>query len=134
MKLRRSCIDCNRRKAGSFVIDVTVAMTLLVLVAIPFALGYINSEKQMRQAYYRAVALEVVDAEAEILAAGLLRQYPEGESNYPVLRGAATHLPPGTFRLGRTGNTGTLEWRSQKPMPGGTVRRSFRMTHGGLKP
>lgn len=134
MKLRQSCIDRGRPQAGSFVIDATVAMTLLVLVVIPFALGYINSEKQMRQAYHRAVALEVVDAEAEILAAGLLRQFPEGESNYPVQRGAAMHLPPGSFRLERTGTRGTLEWRAQKSMPGGSVRKTFRIIQGDTKP
>ena len=134
MKAYRSTTPFVGRQNGSLAIDLLVAMVLLLVAVVPFGLGYLNSEKQMRQAYFRAVALELVDGEAEVLAAGLLHQFPEGLHDYSIQFGAVTNLPPGRFRLQRTGDNGVLEWLPLAPMPGGRVHRSFQAMKGVALP
>jgi hypothetical protein len=63
-----------------------------------------------------------VDGEMEILAAGQWRAVPEGTNTYAVHAAAATNLPPGQFRLIRTGNHLQLEWKANPPRIGNVVR------------
>ena len=58
------------------------------------------SERRLARAYYqRAVAMEIVDGEMEVLLAGEWRDFPPGTQDYRVHCGAATNLPPGRFIL-----------------------------------
>lgn len=114
--------------------ELVVATSVLTLAVIPFGFSFLSEQRLMRHAHHRAVALELVDGEAEILAAGALVQFPEGESNYPLTVGAATNLPPGSIVLRRRGSSGELEWRTEKPLPGGKVHRAFRLrSEGGVR-
>ena len=64
----------------------------------------------MRAHYHRAVALELVDGEMEVLAAGEGERYPDGIHDYRVNADSVTNLPPGRFQLTRAGRHLRLEW------------------------
>ena len=117
----------RRRHAGSLSMELVVATSVLTIAVIPFAYSFLSEQRLIRHAYHHAVAMELVDGEAEILAAGALNQFAEGETVYPLATGAATNLPAGRFVLRRQGASGLLEWRADKPAPGGNVRREFRL-------
>ena len=122
------------KQRGSVIAELVVAISLLTVTVIPFAYSFLNSERLMRQAQYRAVAMEVVDGEVEVLALGGLSRKPEGESLMVFHRGAATSLPKGQFVLVRRGNQGALEWKPERPLLGGAVRREFQLLGiGGAK-
>jgi hypothetical protein len=118
----------RRRRAGSLSMELVVAIGVLSVAVIPFGYSFVHEQRLIRHAYHRAAALERVDGEAEILAAGAIRQFPEGESVYPV---AATNLPPGRFLLRRNGMHGSLEWQPEKVVHGGPVRREFHLLVAG---
>ena len=82
----------RRRTAGSLSLDLGVALGLLTMMVIPFAYSYLEQQNQLRQAHHRAVATELVDGEAEVLAAGALNAFPDGEAEYPVTGAAAGRL------------------------------------------
>jgi hypothetical protein len=93
-------------------IELVVAIAILAIVFLPMAYGAGSTAKRFRANYDRAVAMEIVDGEMEILAAGEWRAFPEGSQPYAVHAKAAASLPPGRFQLTRAGNHLRLEWSS----------------------
>jgi hypothetical protein len=121
----------SRRCAGSLSMELVVAIGVLSVAVIPFGYSFVHEQRLIRHAYQRAAALERVDGEAEILAAGAIQRFPEGESVYPV---TATNLPPGRFLLRRNGMHGSLEWQPENIVHGGPVRREFHLlVRGGAQ-
>ena len=107
--------------------ELVVAMALLAGTLLPLAYS-IASERRVARAYYqRAVAMEIVDGEMEVLAAGGWRAFTPGMREYSVHAGAATNLPPGRFWL--TVETGKLrlEWKPAIKDHGGSVVREVRV-------
>ena len=96
--------------------EMTVAVGLLAVVLIPLTVGFFKEGKQMRNLYQEAVAMEIVDGEMEILAAGDADGIPSGSQSYDINASAATNLPPGKFTLTREGKILRLEWRANEPM------------------
>lgn len=129
--MKPKCPSSGQRNAGSLSMELVVAISVLTIAVIPFAYSFLGEQRLLRHAYHHAAAMELVDGEAEILAAGGLNRFAEGETAYPLTAGAATNLPPGRFRLHRQGSAGVLEWRPEKPVPGGNVRREFRLLSAG---
>jgi hypothetical protein len=111
------------RQSGALIFEVVMAMTLLTVAMLP--LGYaMNSDARLfRITYQKAVAMEIVDGEIEILAAGGWHDAPEGTHPYAVRANAAANLPPGQFLLTRTGNHFRLEWSSEKKSGVGKIVR-----------
>jgi hypothetical protein len=98
-------------------------MAMLVLAIFPLAYT-VNSEARLfRATYQRALAMEIVDGEMEILAAGEWRAFPEGTLAYPVQTRAAANLPDGQFQLTRTGQHLRLQWSPAEKSGVGTVVR-----------
>jgi hypothetical protein len=102
--------------------ELIVGMAILVIAVLPIGYSLLNDARALRSTYQRAVAMEIVDGEIEILAAGQWRSFPEGTNTYPVHALAATNLPPGQFRLTRTGNHLRLDWRADPPRKGNVMR------------
>lgn len=125
----RLSAHCGRkfRRAGALATELVVAVGVLTSAVIPFAFGYLHEQRLIRHAYHHAIAMELVDGEAERLAAGALGGFPEGQSVYTVTGPAADSLPPGRFLLARRGNSGALEWQPERAVHGGQVRREFRL-------
>jgi hypothetical protein len=103
--------------------DLTVAMAILVIAILPLGYSLMADARHLRVNYQRAVAMEIVDGEMEILAAGAWRSVPEGATSYPIHAAAAANLPPGRFQLTRTGNHLQLEWKPDEHQGVGTIVR-----------
>ena len=104
---------------------MTVAVGLLAVVLIPLTVGFFKEAKQMRNLYRESVAMEIVDGEMEILAAGGVGRISEGSQPYAINAAAATNLPPGKFSLTREGKTLRLEWRANEPLEHLRVNREI---------
>jgi hypothetical protein len=95
---------------ASLLVELLVAMALLTGVLLPLAYSFASERRYARAAYQRAIAMEIVDGEIEVLAAGEWRAYPNGTHEYKVNGGAATNLPPGRFLLTISNRSARLEW------------------------
>ena len=105
-------------RRGFFEIDLAVALAILTLAIVPLAYSFASERRALHVEYCRAAAIEIVDGEMEILAAGAANNLPEGVQDYPVHAAAAAQLPAGHFQLTKTGKHLRLEWT-----PG--VRRGY---------
>ena len=108
---------------GAIMTEAMVAMAILLLAVFPLAFSFQHERVLLKAAYYRAVAMEVVDGEMEILAAGAWRTLPEGLQTYPVRAESAVNLPPGKFQFTRTGRHLRLEWAALEKRGIGVVAR-----------
>jgi len=102
-------------------------MAILGLVLLPMAYAFQQEMKLCRGYYYDAVALELVDGEMEILAAGQWRAFPAGAQPYAVSAQAATNLPPGRFLLTIGQQTLRLEWQPAQKGHGRPLVREARI-------
>ena len=114
----------NRRR-GFLEVDLVVATAILAVAILPVGFAFTHERRVLRAEYYRSVAVELVDGEAEILAAGAGRDFPDGTQEYPLHTPAAASLPPGTFQLTKTGGHARLEWTPAKKLGVGVVIREF---------
>ena len=79
----------SRSTRAFLILDLVVGMAMLVLAVFPLAYT-VNSEARLfRATYQRALAMEIVDGEMEVLAAGEWRAYSEGTQTYSVQARAA---------------------------------------------
>jgi hypothetical protein len=111
------------RRRGALTIELLVAMALLTGSLLPLAYGVASEKRLARACYQRGVAMEIVDGEIEVLAAGQWRAYPAGVSEYRVSALAATNLPPGRFQLTIQADKVRLEWKPSVKDHGGPVVR-----------
>ena len=119
------------RQRGDLLVEVAVGIAILIGVLLPLSLSMVKDQKLCRAYYYRAVAMEIVDGEMEILAAGEWRSFKSGSQTYPVQAGAAKNLPPGRFVLTREGRLIRLEWMPEKKRGIGPVWRECRIATDG---
>ena len=108
---------------GALMTEAVVAMAMLTLAVFPLAFSFYHERVLLKAAYYRAAAMEIVDGEMEILAAGEWRSFPSGTQPYTVHAAAATNLPPGEFQLTIVTNRVRLEWQPHEKHSGGPVVR-----------
>ena len=101
----------RRRRSGALMTELFIAMAIMVGVLLPLAYSIISEKRLARTAFHRAVAMEIVDGEMEILAAGEWRSFVTGKHEYPIHAIAATNLPPGKFLLTVNTNKVRLEWQ-----------------------
>lgn len=111
------------KQSGMLMTEMVMAMSILVIAMLPLAYSSKSDARLFKATYQRAVAMEIVDGEMEILAAGTWHNFPEGTSTYPVHAGAAANLPAGQFQLTRKGQYLRLEWSSTKKQGIGPVVR-----------
>jgi hypothetical protein len=111
------------RQRGVMMTEMVMAMAIVVIAMLPLAYSANSDARLFRVTYQRAVAMEIVDGEMEILAAGAWRHFPEGAHPYEVHARAAANLPAGQFQLTRTGRHLRLEWSSAKKHGIGPVVR-----------
>ncbi|HXF11212.1 MAG TPA: hypothetical protein VN625_10540 [Desulfuromonadaceae bacterium] len=103
--------------------DIAVAMGILAVAILPLAFSFAHETKLIRAEYHRAVAMEIVDGEMEILAKSDWKRIPDGTRDYSIHAKAAANLPAGTFQLTKAGNHLRLEWKSDRPAGIGAVVR-----------
>jgi len=104
-----------------------VALAILALAVLP--VGYsISQERQLARAYYfRAVAMEIVDGELEVLRAGAWRQFKQGVQPYEPRAESAAQLPPGRFTLTIAGEQLRLAWQAEGKGAASAVVRERRV-------
>jgi len=112
-----------RRRQAYLEVDLMVALAILALAVLP--VGYsVSQERKLARAYYfRAVAMEIVDGELEVLRAGAWRQFKEGAQPYEPRAESAAQLPPGRFTLTVTGEQLRLVWQAEGKGAGSAVVR-----------
>ena len=115
------------KRTGSLVVELLVAMALITGVLLPLAYSLASERRLVRATYQRAVAMEIVDGEMEVLAAGAWRAFTPGIHEYFGNAEAATNLPPGRFLLHVEAGKVLLEWQSSVKMHGGPVVREARV-------
>ena len=104
-------------------IELVVALGILMAAMIPLGYSFAQEKRLGRVYYWRAVAMEIVDGEMEILAAGDWHRFPEGTHTYPVTALAAKNLPRGQFVLNVRGQRLQLQWQPADSRDGGPVIR-----------
>jgi len=104
-------------------VELLVAMALIAGALLPLAYSLASERRLVRATYQRAVAMEIVDGEMEVLAAGAWRGHSAGAHEYSVHATAAGNLPPGRFLLTVELPKVRLEWLPSAKMHGGAVVR-----------
>ncbi|MEI7728001.1 MAG: hypothetical protein WCO56_00400 [Verrucomicrobiota bacterium] len=112
-----------RRQSGFLTNELVVAMAILAAAMIPLGFAYYQDHQACRACYRRAIAMELVDGEMEVLLAGEWRAYVDGVHPYFIQAGALTNLGKGEFQLLRSNNFVRLEWRPLTSAQGGMVTR-----------
>ncbi len=115
------------RLNGSLMVELLVAMALLTGTLLPLAYSLVSERRLARAAYQRAVAMEIVDGEMEVLSAGDWRAFSPGTRPYAVHAAAATNLPPGQFLFTVGPDRLRLEWRPAIKRHGGAVIREVKL-------
>ena len=103
-------------------IEVMVALGILMAVVIPLVFTILQDQRQAHDLYLRAVVMEIVDGEMEVLAAGAWREHELGPREYSINANSATNLPPGKFIFTRTEKNIRLEWRPQDEFAGRRIK------------
>lgn len=113
----------GRHRAGWLEIDLAVAVGILIIALMPLAYSFSREASLFKASYYRAVAMEIVDGEMEILAGGEWRAFEHGTHQYQVSADAARNLPDGEFILTVDADRLRLEWIPERKHRGGVVMR-----------
>jgi hypothetical protein len=113
----------RRHEHGSMIIELMTALAILIAILLPLGLSFVDEQHVCRVYYWHAVAMETVDGEMEVLAAGEWRDFNEGTTSYTVHAESAKYLPPGKFTLTVHGPRLRLEWRPDKSRFGAPVVR-----------
>ncbi|MCP5518550.1 MAG: hypothetical protein H7A45_14970 [Verrucomicrobiales bacterium] len=113
----------RRGERAALMVELTVALGILGLALTPLSLSFYREQRMARAFVQRAVALEIVDGETEVLQAGAWRAYGEGTRAYEVNADAAASLPPGRFELTITNRHLRLAWIPSERGQGGAVVR-----------
>ena len=110
------------RSRGFLLSEMIGALMVLTIAMAIFTPLLIYQRALCRDAYYRAIAIEIIDGEMEVLMAGEWQAYGPGQHNYVTTAQAAQNLPEGKFMLTIDGGQICLEWLSAAPY------RKFKVT------
>ena len=113
----------RKRELGALTTELLVAMGLLTMALFPLAYSFATEKRMARSYYQRAVAMEIVDGEMEVLVAGEWRSFKPGVQDYHVKGAAVTNLPAGKFQLEVDKEKLRLQWLPSVQFQGGPVFR-----------
>ena len=105
--------------------ELAVAITILVIIVLPLSFATHHEQKLLRAYFYRAVAMEIVDGEMEILAAGGWSAIAEGAGEYRPRAQTQGNLPAGKFIVTRRRDSLSLQWVPARRGFGGPVTRNL---------
>jgi hypothetical protein len=103
--------------------EMMVAIAILGVALLPLAYSFAKEARLLRSCYNRAVAIEIVDGEVEVLLAGEWRAFKAGTQTYVPRAQAATNLASGKFQLTLMDRRLRLEWLPMAKDRGGRVVR-----------
>jgi len=116
-------VNRTHSERGSLMIELVVAMAITFTVIVPLGYSFIRELSLCHVYYQRAVAMEIVDGEMEVLAAGEWRSFVDGTQPYEVHANSAVNLPPGRFALTIFGRQLRLEWKPNEVRYGAPIVR-----------
>jgi galactitol-specific phosphotransferase system IIC component len=118
-------VDPNRtgRRSGMLTTELMVGLAIIGIAILPLAHAFQRENRYLRRCYERAVVMEIVDGELEIIRAGGWRSFTNGVQSIATTARAATNLPPGELRLTLSEKLARLEWRPAATARGGIVVR-----------
>ncbi|MCZ7639467.1 MAG: hypothetical protein M5U12_27530 [Verrucomicrobia bacterium] len=135
MQTRRTlCPAGPRPDRGSLTAELLIALGLLAFTLLPLSMSFQREQVALRALYTRALAMELVDGELEVLRAGAWHAFTPGIHVYEVRAEAARNLPPGQFQLTVETNRLRLEWRPAGKGGGGPVVREASLDAAGPVP
>ncbi|MGC8991410.1 MAG: type IV pilus modification PilV family protein [Verrucomicrobiia bacterium] len=118
---------CLRGNRGSLTIELLIAVAIVMLAIFPVSLSFLGEQKLARALYYRAVAMEIVDGEMEVLAAGYWCEFKPGVHAYTPRAESVSWLPAGRLELTLDAERLQLAWLPAKPDSGGPVVRCLKI-------
>ena len=65
-------------------VEMLVALGILTMAVIPISMSFAGEKREFGIYYHRALAMEAVDGEMEILRAGEWKSFPEGQQSYTM--------------------------------------------------
>jgi len=105
----------RRKERGSaLLVELVGAMLVLTLAIMPITLMLLKDQRACQEHYYKAVAMEIVDGEMEVLRAGYWKDFKQGVQPYFTTANSATNLPEGELRLTLQGEKIRLEWEPKE--------------------
>lgn len=113
----------RRRETGALMTELMIGIAILGIAVFPLAYSFAKEHQYLRACYQRAVALEIVDGEMEVLLAGEWRSFTNGVHTLTPNCQSATNLPPGLLQLTVSGKQLQLEWLPENRNQGGKVVR-----------
>lgn len=111
------------RQRGMLMTEIMIGLAILGLAILPLAYSFAQESKYLRRCYERAIAMEIVDGEMEIIRGGGWRSFTNGVQTITTSARAATNLPPGELRLTLSGKHVRVEWLPAASSPGSPVVR-----------
>jgi len=113
----------SNQRGGFLTTELVVSMAILLVALFPLSYAFLHERQLGRACYYRAVAMEIVDGEIEVLQAGPGQTISEGSHPYSTRAESAKNLPSGRFVVTREGKRLRLEWLPERRGKGGPVAR-----------
>jgi hypothetical protein len=113
----------SRRNRAALMVELMVGIAILGIAVFPLAYSFAKEHQYLRSCYQRAVAMEIVDGEMEVLLAGEWRTFTNGVHEVTPRAQSATNLPPGKLELVVTGKDLRVEWLPADKDQGGEVIR-----------
>lgn len=111
------------RRSGLLMSEIMIGLAILSVAILPLAYSFAQENKYLRRCYERAVAMEIVDGEMEIIRAGGWRSFTNGVQTINTSARSLTNLPPGELRLTLSGKHARLEWLPAESSHGSPVVR-----------
>lgn len=110
-------------ETGALMTELMIGLAILGIAVFPLAFSFAKEHQYLRTCYQRAVAMEIVDGEMEVLLAGEWQSFTNGVHTLAPRAQSATNLPPGTLQLTRADKHLRLEWLPATRDQGGKVVR-----------
>jgi hypothetical protein len=111
------------REAAALMTELMIGIAILGIAVFPLAYSFAKEHKYLRTCYQRAVAMEIVDGEMEVLLAGEWHGYTNGVHTLTPRAQAATNLHDGILQLTVNNHRLRVEWRPADRNQGGPIVR-----------
>ena len=115
----------RRKERGSVLLaELIGAMLVLTVALMSLTLVLVKDQKTCRKHYFKALAMEIVDGEMEVLRAGYWKEFNQGTQPYPTTAQSMKNLPEGKLQLTLDGKRFQLEWtpKEERYQSGRVVR------------
>lgn len=113
----------RKRETAALMTELMIGLAILGIAVFPLAFSFAKEHQYLRNCYQRAVAMEIVDGEMEVLLAGDWRSFTNGVHILVPPASAATNLSTGVLQLTIEGKNMRLEWLPSGTRNGGKVVR-----------